>query len=105
MRKEVSERPRLSEKDMERLDKVFAKEPNIEDIPELDMGVLVKMRRRKGMFTPEQLTKIATEAKERRVTRPVTVRLPVSVIEKYKETGKGYTTLMSEILKEASRAL
>lgn len=87
---------------MERLDKVFAKEPNIEDIPELDMGILVKMRRRKGMFTPEQLTKIA---KERRVTRPVTVRLPVSVIEKYKETGKGYTRLMSEILKEASRAL
>jgi hypothetical protein len=35
----------------------------------------------------------------------VTVRLPVPVIEKYKETGKGYTTLMSEILKEASRAL
>lgn len=105
MRKEVSERPRLSDKDIERLDKVFAREPNTEDIPALGIDTLVKMKRRKGMFTPDQLTKIAIEAKERRVTRPITVRLPLSVIEKYKETGKGYTSLMAEILKEASRAL
>lgn len=106
MRVERSERRKLSKGELERLRNVFASEPDTSDIPESSDEALAQARPlHGGMFTPEQLTKIAMEAKAQRVTRPVTVRLPVSVIEKYKKTGKGYTSLMSEILKEASRAL
>ncbi len=106
MRVERSERRKLSKGELEQLKKVFSQEPDTSDMPESSDEALAQARPlHGGMFTPDQLTKIAIEAKERRVTRPITVRLPLSVIEKYKETGKGYTSLMAEILKEASRAL
>lgn len=106
MKVERSKRRRMSQEEVERLDKIFAREPDTKDIPESSDEALAEARPLYGgMFTPEQLTGIAKSAKEQRATKPVTVRLPVAVIEKYKATGKGYTSLMSEILKEASRAL
>ncbi|MDR3147426.1 MAG: BrnA antitoxin family protein, partial [Treponema sp.] len=49
----------------------------------------------------EQLDKVARIVKERKERMPsITLRLPSQILDKYKELGKGYTSVMAHILCE-----
>ena len=71
--------------------KEAAKYPiNLDDCPEL---------------TPEALKEFAFMAAERdrkKKRQPVTIRLEPTCIEKYKSLGKGYSSVMADILRQAA---
>jgi uncharacterized protein (DUF4415 family) len=49
----------------------------------------------------EQLDEVARIVRERKERMPsITLRLPSQILDKYKELGKGYTSVMSHILCE-----
>ena len=63
---------------------------NLDDCPEL---------------TPEALKEFAFMAAERnrqKKRQPVTIRLEPTFIEKYKSLGKGYSSVMADILRQAA---
>ena len=63
---------------------------NLDDCPEL---------------TPEALKEFAFMAAERnrqKKRQPVTIRLEPTCIEKYKSLGKGYSSVMADILRQAA---
>jgi uncharacterized protein (DUF4415 family) len=49
----------------------------------------------------EQLDEVARIVRERKERMPsITLRLPSQILDKYKELGKGYTSVMAHILCE-----
>jgi uncharacterized protein (DUF4415 family) len=71
-------------KNIENLKKMKDQDIDYSDIPSLDKSQLAEM------------AKIVRERKERMPS--ITLRLPASVLDRYKELGKGYTSVMSHVL-------
>ncbi|GHU73495.1 hypothetical protein FACS189450_13390 [Spirochaetia bacterium] len=71
-------------KNIETLKKMKYRDIDYSDIPPLDKS---------------QLVEIAKIVRERKEPMPsITLRLPASVLNRYKELGKGYSSVMSHIL-------
>jgi uncharacterized protein (DUF4415 family) len=73
-------------KNIENLKKMKDEDIDYSDIPALNKNQLAEM------------AKIVRERKERMPS--ITLRLPTNVLDRYKELGKGYTSVMSHILCE-----
>jgi uncharacterized protein (DUF4415 family) len=78
--------PKKVLKNIENLKKMKYQDIDYSDIPPLDKSQLAEM------------AKIVKERKERMPS--ITLRLPASVLNQYKELGKGYTSVMAHILCE-----
>jgi uncharacterized protein (DUF4415 family) len=75
-----------SMKQLEKLKKMKDEDIDYRDIPPLNLKQL------------EEMAKIVRERKERMPS--ITLRLPTKVLDKYKELGRGYTSVMAHILCE-----
>jgi uncharacterized protein (DUF4415 family) len=73
-------------KNIEALKKMKDQDIDYSDIPPLDKTQLTEM------------AKIVRDQKERMPS--ITLRLPANVLDRYKELGKGYTSVMAHILCE-----
>jgi uncharacterized protein (DUF4415 family) len=81
--------PRISRKGLQQLENL--KKLNDEDIDYSDIPPLNK----------KQLDEVARIVRERKERMPsITLRLPSRILDKYKELGKGYTSVMAHILCE-----
>jgi uncharacterized protein (DUF4415 family) len=79
----------MSKKSLEQLESL--KKMNDDDIDYSDVPPLNK----------EQLDEVARIVRERKERMPsITLRLPSQILDKYKELGKGYTSVMAHILCE-----
>jgi uncharacterized protein (DUF4415 family) len=76
--------PRKVLNNIANLKKMKDKDIDYSDIPPLDKNQLA------------EIAKIVKERKKR--MQSVTLRLPPQVLDRYKELGKGYTSVMSHIL-------
>jgi uncharacterized protein (DUF4415 family) len=80
---------KISERSLKQLE--YLKKMNDEDIDYSDVPPLNK----------KQLDEVARIVRERKERMPsITLRLPPQILDKYKELGKGYTSVMAHILCE-----
>jgi uncharacterized protein (DUF4415 family) len=71
--------------------KEAAKYPiNLDDCPEVSPEAL------------KEFAFLAAERNRRKKRQPVTIRLEAACIEKYKSLGKGYSSVMADILRQAA---
>jgi uncharacterized protein (DUF4415 family) len=78
--------PKKGLKQLEDLKKMKDEDIDYSDIPPLNKRQL------------EEVARIVRERKERMPS--ITLRLPSQILDKYKELGKGYTSIMAHILCE-----
>jgi uncharacterized protein (DUF4415 family) len=71
-------------KNIETIKKMKDEDIDYSDIPPLDKSQL------------ELMAKVVKERKERMPS--ITLRLPANILDRYKELGKGYTSVMAHIL-------
>jgi uncharacterized protein (DUF4415 family) len=81
--------PKISKRGLRQLENL--KKMNDDDIDYSDIPPLSR----------KQLDEVARSVRERKERMPsITLRLPSQILDKYKELGKGYTSVMAHILCE-----